>query len=67
MFADLNIQMHTELRSTEPGSAVRVHTQHVFSRYMRGERNAPFGAVNTGKDRFVIGVLDFDVHSNTRG
>jgi len=55
-----------QLSTAEPGSAVRIQANYVFSWSMRGKGNSTFRTINSWENRFVIGILYFNVHTNAR-
>lgn len=54
------------MSAAEPSGAIGIQADYMLSRSMRGKGNSTFGAVNSREDRFVVGILYFDVHTNTR-
>ena len=55
-----------QLSTAEPGSAVWIQADYVLSWRMRGKGNSTFRTINSWEDRFVIGILYFNVHTNAR-
>lgn len=63
MLTSIDIQVHPQLAAaSEPAAAVRVQTDHVLARRVRGERNSTLGTVDPRQDGFVVRVPDFHVH-----
>lgn len=66
---DINVQSlitHSQLWSTEPRCAVRVHADDVLPRDVGRERDHALWGVHARQHHPVIAIANFHVHSNTR-
>lgn len=66
VLAHLYVQVNSELRATEPGRAVGVHADDVFSGGVGREGDAAFRAVHSGQQHLVVWVSHLHVHADSR-